>query len=225
MPTDPSTAPATTTSRRSFLTRTAVGGALVTAGALTGSATGLIPSVPALADDAPYTDAQVANFLAPLELSAVITYQTALDSGVLDATWQANVSTIQAHHNTAATTLIAMLPSTATAPLAADAFGTAPSKALTEAKTQDAVLSVLSKLEQTLADTHLRTLGNIPDPVTAKVIAQVLAAEAQQAAYLGQAAGTALAALTPRAASTSDGLAPGDVAGAPATTTTTAAGN
>ena len=91
MPTDQSPDSATATDRRTFLTRAALGGALVSAGAVASPLGGLLTSAGAqevdaealVADDL-LTDEAFATFAAPLELAAVVAYQTALSGDVLD---------------------------------------------------------------------------------------------------------------------------------------------
>ena len=221
MPTEQSTATATATSRRSFLTRTAIGGALVIVGALVAPATGLLPSLPAGAET--LVDPDLAAFAIPLELAAVLAYQAALDSGTLDATWTATVSKIQTGHQTVVTSLTTLLPTDATPPVASTEFSAPIVKAIQGAAAQEAVLASLSGMEDTLSATYLLALASIADPVTANVVSQALASEAQSAAALGRAAGTPIATLTPAVATTTTGLEPGELADAPppATTTTT----
>ena len=67
--------------------------------------------------------------------------------------------------------------------------------------------------------------ATIVDAVTAKAAAQILAAEAQNAAALGLMGGGKVSDLSPAEGSTDGAIKPGDVDGAPAPTTTTTAAN
>ena len=205
MPTDTSTAAANATSRRSFLTR-------------------LVPKLQQ--SGGTFDDGTLAEFLTPLELGAVQICQLALDGGKLDTIWTPLVQKLQAHHQTVSDTLTAMIPTTAAAPLASDDLVKQLGAAVSSATDLPTTLVALAAVEDLLSATHLLSIATIPDPVTAKVIAQVLAAEAQNAAALGHAGNQTIEQLTPKVATDAGGLAPGDLADAPPpTTTTTAAGN
>ncbi|MGI8710795.1 MAG: ferritin-like domain-containing protein [Acidimicrobiales bacterium] len=213
MPTDPSSAPATTT-RRSFLLRSAAGSALATTGML---GLPLVAQVPAAGaqESTGLDDEAFASFTAPLELGAVLAYQAGLDSGRLDGTWTTDALEFQGHHQDVVETLITLLPTTASPPVAADAFSQPIAKSISDASDQDGVLTALGEMEDALSATHLLALESIDDPVTAQIVAQVLAAEAQQATSLLRGGGADVKAVTPPAADTTGALSPGDVPGAP----------
>jgi hypothetical protein len=219
VPTDPSTATAHTTSRRRFLATTVVGGALVSSGVLAGSATGLLPSLPAGAED--LNDGDFAAFATPLELAAVQVCQAALDADVLESAWRSRVATVQTHHQAAADT-IATLAAEDADPAAADTDFAAPIIAeISGASAQEAVLLAVANLEDTLSATHLLALGSIKDAVTARIVSQVLASEAQAAVVFGRGGGLEIEALTPAVATTEGGLEPGGTTDEPASDTTT----
>jgi hypothetical protein len=222
VPTEQSTASATNPSRRTFLTRAVVGGAVVSSGVLAGTATGLLPSLPAGADD--LSDADFAAFAIPLELAAVEICQAGLDSGVLADDAAATIRSVQGHHQKVVDTLTTLADADAPAPVSNTTFAKSYTTEIRGAAASEAVLLVLTRLEDTLTATHLAALASIPDPVTAKVVSQVLAAEAQQAAVLGRAGGLALGELTPDTVSTDGAVEPGD-AGSSTSTTTTTSGN
>lgn len=208
MPTQPSTAPANATSRRTFLARAAVGGAVASVAATASPLGGwLAPSeaaAQALADD------QFAQFVAPLELAAVQVYQAALDGGQLSDAWSDRVLILQGHHQEVADALTELLPDGETAtPLAA--FAGPGRLGITGAADEDEVLGTLAGVEDTLSATHLLALASITDPTTAKLASQVLASEGQAAAALGTAAGVAVEGLTPSAASTDAAIEPGSL--------------
>lgn len=220
MPTDPSTAPATATTRRAFLARTAVGGALATA-VLAGPLRDLLPTAGAQGAADVLDDATFGTLTAPVELAAVQAYQAALDADVVDATWSGHLATFQAHHRTVAGALEGLRGSSAPTPSVPDpALVDTYTGQIEAAADQAALLGVLSGLEDAISATHLAALSSIPDPVTAKTVAQVLAIEAQTAAFLGTGAGLDLAELTPAESSTEAAL---DLEAAATTTTTTTA--
>lgn len=213
MPTDPSSAPATTT-RRSFLLRSAAGGALATTGVLGLPVAGLVPAAGAQASEG-LDDGALVSFTAPLELGAILAYQAGLDSGLLDTTWSANALELQGHHQEIIDTLTTLLPSTAVAPVAADAFSSPIADSISQASDQDGVLEALGQMEDVLSATHLLTLESVEDPITAQVVAQVLAAEAQHATALRRGSGADIEAVTPAAAEVAGAVSPGELPGAP----------
>lgn len=226
MPTEQSTPPATATTRRSFLTRTAGFGAMATVatlaspghalvdGAHAAGSAGSARAVPAQSSS-DLSDADFAAFTTPLELAAVLAYQAALDSSVVGRSASSMVQKYQDHHQTVADTLTTLLAADADPPLPAMAFSDPIASSIKFAGAEPDILRALAAMENTLSATHLLALETLAEPVTAKVVAQVLATEAQQATALANAAGDDLAAITPPIATTADGLQPGDVAGAP----------
>ncbi len=211
MPNEEAETTAAAPSRRTFLTRAAMGGALVGAGAAAGPF-GLLTStagaqdtpVNGLQQAPPLDDTSFAAFAVPLELAAVAGYQLALGDDRLDGTWTELARTFQGHHQAVVDTL--------TEALAEGSGDAQPNEvvlanarlALAGAADQEAVLLALSEIERTLSATHLYALAGITDAGLAKVVAQVLATESQQGAALGLAGGAPMATLTP-AALTTDG--------------------
>ena len=227
MPTDQSTDPATPTDRRRFLTRAALGGALVSAGAVASPLGGLLGAAGAQeADPQPLNtedlilDSDFAELAAPLELAAVVIYQTALSGDALDEEWTKHARLFQSHHQEVADLLASLVSPDAPAPVADADLVSQGESAL--GGDQTSVLQALSDIENTLSATHLSAIGALKDSVTAKTVGQVLLTEAQQATFLGLGAGVAVAELTPAVATTDDAL-PLTGSGASDSTTTTAA--
>ena len=222
MQTDQSTDSATATTRRTFLTRTAMGGALVTAGALALPVGGMVTAAGARPGKiGTLKDADFAAFAAPLELAAVAAYSAALQTGTLDDAWTDLALSFQSHHQAVADTLITFLGADAEAPVLEAAFAKKASDAVAAASDQNGILLALSEVEDTLAATHLFGVGKLVEKSTAKTVTQVLAVEGQQAALLAVAAGTPIPEVTPPT-STDDAALPLP-AKTDATTTTTAA--
>jgi hypothetical protein len=193
--------------RRSFLTRTAAGGALVTvAGPLTGLFSGAAGATPSQVDAAEeLSDDAFARFATPLELGAVQVYNRAASrTDQLDGEWTELVRRFQAHHQETAATLATLIVSGSGEPAAdadiIDTFGTA----VDEAGDQEGLLGVLADLEGVLTATHLWAIGGLEERLTARLVLQVSAAEAQQATVLALGAGTDVAEVTPDVATTED---------------------
>jgi len=232
VPPEQSTPPATATTRRSFLTRTAGLGALATITTAVSPAHSLVDAAAAAgaasaagsrrvqASTDQVSDADFAAFTAPLELAAVLAYQAALDSSAVGAA-SSMIQTFQDHHQTVAETLTTLIAADADPPLPATAFSDPIASSIQFAGAEPDVLRSLAAMENTLSATHLLALETLAEPVTAKVVAQVLATEAQQATALANTAGEDLNTITPAVATTASALQPGDVAGAPPQAETT----
>lgn len=215
MQTDQSADSATATSRRTFLTRTAVGGALVTAGALALPLSGLTPAAgarPAGLGD--LKDAVFAAFGTAFELAAVAAYNTALGTGLLDEEWSALALRFQGHHQDVADILVEMRADDAGDAIADAAFARSSVDAVAAATDQAGVLAALAVVEETCAATHLAAVGRLSEKSTARTLTQVLAVEGQQAALLGLASGASIAEVTP-ATSSGDAALTIPTAGAP----------
>ncbi|WP_426572527.1 ferritin-like domain-containing protein [Aquihabitans sp. McL0605] len=198
MQTDQSTDSATVTTRRAFLTRTAVGGALA-AGAVALPLSALMTSAGAqeggtLKD---LEDFDYVAFAGPLELAAVQAYTTALNLGTLDSEWTAHAQQFQANHQSIADGLVTVGDPNAAAPIADVAFAKTANDAIRAAGDQNGVLLALSNVEDTLAATHLAAVRLLLEESTAKTATQILTTEGQQAALLAVAAGTPVAEVTP----------------------------
>lgn len=223
MQTDQSIDSATATSRRTFLTRTAVGGALVTAGALAFPLGSLVPTAGARpADQGDLGDADFAAFATALELAAVAAYTAAFDKDVLDDVWADRALQFQSHHQDVADTLLTLGDESAAAPVAEAAFAKRSIDAIDAATDQNGVLAALAVVEETLAATHLAGIGRLAEKTTARTVTQVLAVEGQQAALLAVASGSSITSATP-ATNSGDAALTIPKGGADATTTTTAA--
>jgi len=227
VPIDPTETTATPTSRRSFLVRAALGGALVTVGTAAGPLSSILPAAAApdqLQAAESLDNATFAALAIPLEMAAVQAYHAAILGGTLDDTWSSQALTFQDHHQTAVDTYTPLLDEGTTAPAPDPTIVKSTVDAIKAATTQDAILTSLADLENVLAATGLYAIGGLDDNTTAKSVAQIMAVESQQAVVIGLALDTPLAALTPAEAST-DGAETGftEAFDESTTTTTTAA--
>ncbi len=223
MPTVSSSAPATATTRRRFLFRTAAGAAVLSTGVLGAPVVALMPAASAQSASG-LDDETFASFTAPLELAAVVAYQNAIDGGSVSAGYSDLLRDFQSHHQEVADTLATLLPATANPPVAAEAFSASVVDSIGAAGDQAGVLAAMAKMEETLSATHLLALETIIDTTTAKTVAQVLAVEAQQATVLAVGGGADLATATPDIAGTDNAVRPGDIAGAPPKASTDGSG-
>ena len=223
MPTDPSTDPATATTRRSFLTRTAVGGALVTAGAMAFPLSSLLPPGRRPGRAVRGHERRGVRARSPRRSSwpPCSAYQVALDTGLLDASWTGWGRSLPEappdrgrHHRHPA-----RRPShhAGSRPAPCPSSGPTPCPPLLTRKRS---CWRSREIEETLAATHLSAISVMIEKTTAKTVTQVLAVEGQQAALLAVAGGSTVESVTP-ATNTSDAAVP--LEAAPATTTTTAA--
>ena len=202
------------TTRRIFLTRAALAGALVTVGTA-GPLTRLLPVAGAQAvpgSTPELDDATFAAFALPLEMAAVQAYQAALDGGTLGDEGPIALD-FQSHHQAVVDVLTTLLAEDATAPVPDSLITSRTVATLKTATVKAEVLTTLAELEDVLAATHLFALGRLVEASTAKVVAQVLAVESQHAAYLGRAGGGDIATLTPAVADTSASRLPSGLLG------------
>ena len=222
MPIDQSTDPVTATTRRTFLVRAAVGGALVTAGAVAAPVGPFLGIAGAQeSGEELLNDAEFGVFATPLELAAVLVYVAAIDAELLDEEWTSRARQFQAHHEAVATTLGTLRGEDASPAEPDEALLEQGTTAIEAATDQAGVLQVLADLEDTLAATHLASVPVLRESFTAATVAQVLFVESQQAALLATAAGGSIEDATPATATTDASVLPDGLA--PATTTTTAA--
>ena len=211
MPIDQPDAPAVPTTRRTFLARTAIGGAVVTAGSLTGGFGRLLPvaGAPEPAEAGDLSDADLAAWVTPLELGAVIAYQTAGDNPAVQETWGETFAQFKANHQEAADVMGAMIGE-GDPPKADPRIVSGAVAAVSDAGDLAAVQKALAGLEDALAATYLDALADIKDPVSAKQAAQIMSTASQQAAILTVAAGGDVASATPPVATTDGAIAPSD---------------
>ncbi len=240
---DPTEATAAATTRRSFLARAALGGALVsvaTAGplrAMLGVAGAQEATAAELEAPEELDGATFAALAVPLELATVLAYQAALENDVLDATTTADARRFQAHHQTVVDALTPLLGEEAPAPRPDETVMASTADAIEGNADQTAILTALAELEEVLAATHLYAVGGLTDTTLARTVGQVLAVESQQAVVWGRVIGTDLAELTPAEAGTegartgfAEAAEAAEAAAAtttttPTSTTTTEAGN
>lgn len=232
---DPTEAMAAATTRRSFLARAALGGALVsvaTAGPLR-SMLGVAGAQEAEGAELEASDAldneTFAALAVPLELAAVLAYQAALEGSVLDETATTNTRLFQTHHQTVVDALTPLLSEDAGAPGPDETVMASTVATIQGNPDQPAILAALAELEEVLAATHLYAVGGLTDSSLAKTVSQVLAVESQQAVAMGRAVEIDLAELTPAQAGTTGARTEfAEAAAASSTTTsttTTEAGN
>lgn len=222
---DPTEAQAAATTRRSFLARAALGGALVsvaTAGPLR-SLLGVAGAQEAELEASDTLDNETFAALAvPVELATVLAYQAALDGDVLDETATTNARQFQTHHQTVVDALTPLLSEDAGAPRPDETVLSSTVATIEGNADQTAILTALAELEEVLAATHLYALGGLTDASLAKTVAQVMAVESQQAVAMGRAAEIDLVTLTPAEAGTTGARTDfGEAAEAPSSTTTT----
>lgn len=211
MPTDPSPDPATATTRRSFLARAAVGGALVTAGVAAAPIGSLVS--PAGAQDGMlisdlYSDVEFALFATPLELAAVQAYLAAARTQLLSEDWQQRIRDFGTHHQAVADTLNPLRGEEASRARPDEALLEQSVAAVEAAADEAGVLAALAELESTLAATHLAAVELLREQFTSGIVTQVLMVESQQAALLATAAGDSIESATPAVASTAGALTP-----------------
>jgi hypothetical protein len=213
-PTEPATP--TGTDRRAFLTRSAAGGALVATAAATGLAGLGIGTAGAQEASAPPTvEEEYAAKAAALELAAAVAYEAALSGSSVSGELADTLRRFQTNHQTVASTLAEEVHPDAPAPVADPGVTAQFSPA--EGADEGAVLSQLAAMEDALSATHLGAIPDFKNTSFAKVLAQALAIEAQQAVYLGRAAGTAIEELTPATATTDGALEAGQAPAGPST--------
>jgi rubrerythrin len=167
-------------SRRSFMKKAGVSGALITVGSALVPITRFMPA--AWAQEGP-DDAAIAKFAATFERAAVSAYGVAAKSGKLsDAA--VTVGTLFAkHHTDHALAFEGILKSDPVEPnsqILAD-FG----PLLQGAADQAAILEIAFTVEQAAAATYLFALGLLDDPANAGATATILPVEAQHAVVLG----------------------------------------
>lgn len=203
-------APTVPTSRRSFLTRTALGGALLTAGVTLGPLDRLVSpaGARAQADDGLDNEA-FATFAVPLEMAAVQAYQAAISSDLFTADDAARLLSFQGHHQGVVDVLTAALPE-GVVPRPDAGLQKEVTATITPTSTPTSVLTTLAGMEETLASTHLAAIIDLTDTSTAKTVAQVLAVESQQGALLGAAGGLPIEEETPALITTEQAITPSD---------------
>jgi hypothetical protein len=233
VPIDKPEATAATNTRRKFLARAAMGGALAAVSAP------LLSTLSATAQDAPTSSGDAGStpslpdgpyliLATQLEQAAVVVYQAALqDTTRLQGDARTAAQAFQGHHATVAERLIGLMDApTAKVALTPDAgvIEIAGSLANADAAT---TLTTLGTLEADLAATHLWALGGIEDGITAQNAAQILAVENQHVLVLGRLGDAALSSLVPPS-TTTDGAFSDRVTGVQTqisdSTSTTAAG-
>lgn len=200
-----------TTSRRSFLTRTALGGAVLTAGALAGPLDGLVRPAGAEARHGDGMDNEAfATFAVPLEMAAVQAYQAAFSAEIFSTSDARQLLAFQANHQAVVDTLSPLLAEDAAAPVPDADIQKSVTATITSSSAPEAVLTSLADLETTLASTHLNAIAELTDTSMAKTVAQVLATESAQSALLGVNGGGSIEDATPTLITTDEAIMPED---------------
>lgn len=197
------------TSRRTFLTRAALGGALLTAGSLAAPLDQLasVAGARTLADSG-VDNETFAEFATPLEMAAVQAYQAAFSGGTFSTEDAARLLSFQGHHQAVVDTLTPLIPEGAARPTADPDLQSRFTEQVRSSTDPKDIVTTLSELENVLSSTHLWAIGVLTDSSTAKLVAQVLAVEAQQSALLAITGGGSIAAATPQLATTDDAITP-----------------
>ncbi|MCU1352294.1 MAG: Ferritin-like domain [Acidimicrobiales bacterium] len=175
-------------SRRDFMKKVGVGGALVTVGALaaplaTAGAAPASAQAPAAAGD--LTSDELLAFAMGIEYVGAQLYQLAGAKGSLDAAAATMVTTFGDHHQAHGDSFASLL--------GADDASKVPNKKLLDERSptvdraadQKAVLRALLAWEDTIAATYQSLLATTPDRTDAESLATVLAVEAQHAVSIG----------------------------------------
>lgn len=203
--TDPEVEPTVAgSSRRRFLTRAAVGGAVLAVGTQLVPAGRLVPAARAQDDvendeegETLTPDEALLAHLAGLLLAAAQGYGLAVDparSSLSEPVTEV-VRQLGANHNAQATSLNQLLPVAVDEPNGT--LGQQLTTDITAATDEAALLGVLVDLEEALAATEFAMLGEITDQNDAKNVAAILPTANQQAVVLGSLAGTPLTELIP----------------------------
>jgi hypothetical protein len=168
-------------SRRRFLTGVGAGSAALTIGAVAGPALRLLPAGAQEGDEA--TDADLATFLASIELVAVDVYETAVDSGFLSGEVLAAVGRFRDHHDDYATALDEVADAT---PEVNRGYLDSLATPIEEAIDETSMLNLLLALEQTLVATYVSIQGEAGTELAA-VGATIAPVEGQQIVVIGHA--------------------------------------
>jgi rubrerythrin len=178
--------------RRSFLTKAATGGALLTAGSMVTPIGRLVPAASAQEEEeeAPVSaDVELAMFAAGLELAAVEVYRAAAATGNLTNAGNQIATSFGGHHQDHADALNEIIgeEQAVTEPNAAlvEEFGPMISAAADEA----AILEIAYSLEEAAASTYLTAIGELEDAGNAGTLATILPVESQHATVIATALG------------------------------------
>jgi hypothetical protein len=168
-------------SRRRFLAGVGAGSAALTIGTVAGPALRLLPA--GAQEDEEVTDADLATFLASIELVAVDVYDTAVDSGFLSGEVLAAVERFGDHHDEYAAALDQVAGST---PAVNAGYLEDLATPIEEAIDETSMLNLLLALEQTLVATYLSLQGEAGTELAA-VSATIAPVEGQQIVVIGHA--------------------------------------
>jgi hypothetical protein len=180
--------PAAGASRRQFLRRMGVGGAVAAVGATGISLAALLPaSAQSTATSEVITDGDqpIIAFAQTAELALVALYQKAIDTKKFDSILNETARTFSLHHNDHASTLGTLLDTAAPNrgnQAIIDQFG----PQITNAADQNALAQVLFQLEQAAAATYESALGKLERTFSAGPVSTILPIEGQQAVVWGQ---------------------------------------
>jgi hypothetical protein len=172
-------------SRRSFVKKVGVGGAVVSLGSALVPVSRLVPAAWAQGDDAELSDADIAGFAESVELAAVAAYEAAVGTGLLDPTATEVGTLFAGHHADHGAAFASLAGDAATGEANAtvlEAFGP-----MIEAATDQAeLLTIAKQLEEHASSTYVFALGALTTTEAAAATATVLPIESQHAVVLGQ---------------------------------------
>jgi hypothetical protein len=205
------TAEAVGHSRRGFLTRVAVGGAVLAVGSQVVPTGGLLP-LGAQEDDTVALDADetTLQFLASVALAAADAHRAGAEVAGIEETTVEVIRSFGANHRTQAGALNALIPEDALVTVPNEALLSEATAALAGAGDEVAVLGVLRDMTEQIAATHLAALESVEDQNDAGVIAAALGTVSQQATVLAVLGGDSVEAASPATQTTEGALTPAE---------------
>jgi ferritin-like protein len=202
------TDPVAVASRRQFLKRASVGGAVLAAGAGSISLAALLPAAAqsgTTTDTITEGDTPIVVFAQTAELALVSLYQAAIQTDKLSTLLTEVARTFGLHHGQHATTLGTLADKAATNK-ANQALLDQYQPQITSATSETAVVQVLYQLEQAAAATYEAALGKLETTFTAGPVSTILPIEGQHAVVWGQALNLPIDQWLPAFQSESDAL-------------------
>jgi prolyl-tRNA editing enzyme YbaK/EbsC (Cys-tRNA(Pro) deacylase) len=192
-------------SRRGFLTRVAVGGAVLAVGTQVVPTGGLLP-LGAQEDDPVVLDADetTVQFLASIALAAADAHRAGADVAGIPETTVEVIRSFGANHRSQAAAFNGVIPEEAEVTVPNETLLGEATAALAGADGEEAVLTVLRDMTEQIAATQLAALESGENQFDARTIAAALGTVSQQAVVLAVLGGESVEAATP-ATQTTDG--------------------
>jgi hypothetical protein len=195
-------------SRRGFLARVAVGGAVLAVGSQVVPTGGLLP-LGAQEDDTVALDADETTLqhLASIALAAAAAHRAGAEVAGIQET---NVEVIRSfgdHHRRQAAALNGLIPEEALVEVPNETLLSEVTAAL-EGADEVAALAALKDMTEKIAATHLAALESVEDQNDARTIAAALGTVSQHAVVLGVLGGESVEAASPETQSTDGALTP-----------------